>query len=175
MKKAVFLDRDNTLIYDPGYIHEADKVRLLEGVGEGLKLLKDKGFLLIVVSNQSGIGRGYFTEREFWEVNQRLQELLKPFKVQIDDFFFCPHRPDEGCFCRKPNPYLLKEAARKWEVDLSSSYVIGDKDSDVELALKGGCKGGIKVGAPPFDNFLKAVFFILEVEGETLHEDKNEA
>lgn len=168
MKKAIFLDRDNTLIYDPGYIHEADKVRLLEGVGEGLKLLKEKDFLLIVISNQSGIGRGYFTEKEFWEVNRKLQELLKPFRVQIDDFFFCPHRPDEGCLCRKPRPYLLKEAAKKWNVNLAKSYVIGDKDSDVELALNGGCRGGIKVGALPFNTFLKAVSFILEVESETL-------
>ncbi|RKQ60322.1 D-glycero-D-manno-heptose 1,7-bisphosphate phosphatase [Thermovibrio guaymasensis] len=161
MRKAVFLDRDNTLIYDPGYIHEVDKVKLLDGVGEGLKLLKEAGYLLIVVSNQSGIGRGYFTEREFWEVNYRLQELLEHFNVQIDDFFFCPHRPGEGCKCRKPGTLMVEKAVEKWKIDVKESFVIGDKDIDVELAFRAGCRGGIKVGVPCFENFLKAASFIV--------------
>jgi len=175
-KRAVFLDRDNTLIFDPGYIHEAEKVRLLKGVGEGLRLLKEAGYLLIVVSNQSGIGRGYFTEKEFWEVNKRLNELLKPFGVQIEDFFFCPHRPEEGCRCRKPETAMVETAAQKWKVDLKESFVIGDKESDVELAFRAGCRGGIRVGAPPFENFLKAARFILEGgEGEVILKDKDKA
>jgi len=175
-RKAVFLDRDNTLIFDPGYIHEAEKVRLLEGVGEGLKLLKEAGYLLIVVSNQSGIGRGYYTEKEFWEVNERLQELLEPYGVQIDDFFFCPHRPEEGCSCRKPETGMVEEAAKKWGVELSESFVIGDKESDVEVAFRAGCRGGVRVGAPPFETFLKAVHFILKGgEGEVILKDKDEA
>ncbi|WP_457679632.1 D-glycero-alpha-D-manno-heptose-1,7-bisphosphate 7-phosphatase [Thermovibrio sp.] len=160
--KAVFLDRDNTLIYDPGYIHQPEKVVLLEGVGEGLRLLKEAGFLLIVVSNQSGIGRGYYREKDFWAVNKKLQELLKPYGVQIDDFFFCPHRPDEGCSCRKPGTLMVELAAKKWGIEVSESFVIGDKKSDLELAFNAGCKGGIKVGTFPFENFLKAAKFILE-------------
>ena len=163
MKKAVFLDRDNTLIYDPGYIHEPEKVRLLEGVPEGLKLLKDAGFLLVVVSNQSGIGRGYFEEEDFWAVNRRLQELLKPCGVQIDAFYFCPHRPDENCSCRKPKTGMVERAAEELGIDVSESVVIGDKDSDVELAFNCGCKAGVKVGAPPFENFLKAAQFVLSL------------
>ena len=175
-KKAVFLDRDNTLIFDPGYIHEADKVRLLEGVGEGLKLLKDAGYLLIVISNQSGIGRGYYTPKEFWEVNKRLQELLKPYGVQIDDFFFCPHRPDEGCTCRKPETGMVEEAAKKWGIEVKESFVIGDKESDVEVAFRAGCRGGVRVGAPPFNTLLEAAEFILGGRGsEAILKDKNEA
>lgn len=174
MRRAVFLDRDNTLIFDPGYIHEAEKVRLLEGVGEGLKLLKEAGYLLIVVSNQSGIGRGYFTEKEFWEVNRRLQQLLEPYGVQIDDFFFCPHRPDEGCLCRKPGTLMIERAARKWGIAVEESFVVGDKEIDVELAFRSGCRGGIRVGAPPFENFLKAAHFILGGGGEALREDKDQ-
>jgi len=162
LKKAAFLDRDNTLIYDPGYIHEPEKVELLPKVPEGLKLLKEGGFLLIVVSNQSGIGRGYYKEEDFWAVNNRLQELLKPFGVQIDAFYFCPHRPEENCPCRKPKPLLVEEAAKDWEINLSESFVIGDKETDVELAFNAGCRLGIKVGPPPFEDFLTAVEFALK-------------
>jgi D-glycero-D-manno-heptose 1,7-bisphosphate phosphatase len=163
VRRAVFLDRDNTLIFDPGYIHEPSKVRLLEGVAEGLKLLKEAGFLLIVISNQSGIGRGYYGEEDFWAVNRRLQELLLPHKVQIDDFFFCPHRPDENCSCRKPKPYLVYEAARKWKVDVKESFVVGDKPSDLELGFNAGCRGAFLVGEEPYESFLKVASAILEV------------
>ena len=164
MKRAAFLDRDNTLIYDPGYIHEPEKVELLEGVPEGLKLLKRKGFLLVVISNQSGIGRGYFEERDFWAVNERIQELLKPYGIQIDAFYFCPHRPDEECMCRKPNTMLVERAAEELNIDVGKSIVIGDKDSDVELGIRAGCRAAVKVGKPPFENFLKAVKFLLGEE-----------
>lgn len=163
MRRAVFLDRDNTLIYDPGYIHEPEKVKLLPGVGEGLKLLKENGFLLIVVSNQSGIGRGYYEEEDFWAVNERLQGLLKPFSVQIDAFYFCPHRPEDNCICRKPKPFLVKKAAEEWGIDISESFVIGDKESDVELAFNSGCRSGIRVGTYPFEDFMSAVKFILNL------------
>jgi len=161
LKKAVFLDRDNTLIEDEGYIHEPEKVKLLPGVGEGLKLLKEKGFLLIVVSNQSGIGRGYYKEEDFHAVNRKLQELLKPYGVQIDDFFFCPHKPEENCSCRKPKPGMVLEAEKKWKIDLKESYVIGDKDIDVLLAINSGCKLGLKVGSKKFPKFLDCVRFII--------------
>ena len=166
MRKAVFLDRDNTLIKDDGYIHEPEKVELLPTVPEGLKLLKKANYLLIVVSNQSGIGRGYFEEKDFHAVNERLQELLKPHGVQIDDFFFCPHRPDENCNCRKPKTGMVEEAAKKWNIDLSKSFVIGDKEIDVMLAFNAGCKGGILVGSETFQDFLSAAKQILSLTEE---------
>jgi D-glycero-D-manno-heptose 1,7-bisphosphate phosphatase len=175
LRRAVFLDRDNTLIHDPGFIHEPEKVRLLEGVVEGLKLLKEAGFLPVVISNQSGIGRGYFTEREFWAVNARLNELLAPHGVQIEDFFFCPHRPDENCDCRKPSPRLVFEAARKWGIDISESFVIGDRDSDLMLAFNAGCRGGLIVGREPFKTFLDAARFIVGGGDEALLSDKDKA
>ncbi len=166
MRKAVFLDRDNTLIKDDGYIHEPEKVELLPTVPEGLKLLKKADYLLIVVSNQSGIGRGYFKEKDFHAVNERLQELLKPHGVQIDDFFFCPHRPDENCNCRKPKTGMVEEAAKKWNIDLSESFVIGDKEIDVMLAFNAGCKRGILVGSETFPDFLSAAKQILSLTEE---------
>ena len=162
MKRAVFLDRDNTLIYDPGFIHEPEKVRLLNGVPEGLKLLKEAGFLLIVVSNQSGIGRGLFKEENFWAVNRRLNELLKPHGVQIDDFLFCPHAPWEGCSCRKPSPKLLLEAASKWNVELQESFMVGDRESDFEAGVLAGCRGSFLVGRPPFKSLLEVALAVTE-------------
>lgn len=165
MRKGAFLDRDNTLIHDPGYIHEPEKVFLLKGVGEGLKLLKEAGYLLIVTSNQSGIGRGYFEEKDFWAVNRKIQELLKPFGVQIDAFYFCPHKPEDNCLCRKPKTQLALKAAKELNVNLRESVMIGDKDSDVEFGFNAGMKCSIKVGNYPFDNLLKAAQFIVENYG----------
>jgi D-glycero-D-manno-heptose 1,7-bisphosphate phosphatase len=159
--RAVFLDRDNTLIHDDGFIHEPEKVKLLPGVPEGLKLLKEKGYLLIVTSNQSGIGRGYFKEEDFHAVNRKLQELLAPYGVQIDDFFFCPHRPEDGCNCRKPRTEMVEKASKKWNIDLSESFVVGDRDSDVKLAVNAGCRGGIKVGTSLFPDFLSVAKHII--------------
>jgi len=146
LKRAVFLDRDNTLIKDDGYIHEPEKVKLLPTVGEGLKLLKSAGLLLIVVSNQSGIGRGYFSEKEFHAVNRKLNRILKSdFEIEIDDFFFCPHRPDEKCICRKPSPFLILKAAKKWKIDIKESFMIGDKEIDVNAGKNAGCKNSFSV------------------------------
>lgn len=161
--RAVFLDRDNTLIYDEGFIHEPEKVRLLPTVPEGLKLLKERSFLLIVTSNQSGIGRGYFPEEDFHAVNRRLQELLRPYGVQIDDFFFCPHRPEDGCKCRKPKTEMVEKACKKWNIDPSESFVVGDRNSDVKLAINAGCRGGIKVGTPLFPDFLSVAKHIISL------------
>ena len=165
-KKAVFLDRDNTLIEDEGYIHEPEKVRLLPRVPERLRLLKEHGYLLIVVSNQSGIGRGYFKEEDFHAVNRKLQELLKPYNVQIDDFFFCPHKPEDGCNCRKPKTGMIEKAVKKWNIDVSESFVIGDKDIDVQLAINAGCKGGVRVGVEFFSSFLEASKCIISFKTE---------
>jgi D-glycero-D-manno-heptose 1,7-bisphosphate phosphatase len=162
MTKAIFFDRDNTLIYDSGYIHKPEDVVVLESVPEALLLAKSKGFLLIVVSNQSGIGRGYFSENEFHKVNRRIDEILLSYGVKIDAYYFCPHRPDEGCRCRKPEPGMVERASRDFNIDLRRSYVIGDKDIDVELARKAGCRLGLKVGTQRFPYLIDAVKFIME-------------
>ncbi len=170
-KKAVFLDRDNTLIEDEGYIHEPEKVKLLKGVVEGLKLLKDEGFLLIVVSNQSGIGRGYFSVSDFFAVNERLNQILMKEGVQIDDFFFCPHKPEDGCKCRKPSPELLFRAAKKWDIDLSQSYMVGDKTSDVLAGQRAGCKASFLLGED-YSSLLDVAREIVRNE-KTEHTDSN--
>jgi D-glycero-D-manno-heptose 1,7-bisphosphate phosphatase len=136
-RPAVFLDRDNTLNIDPGYLSDPGAVELFPDVPEGLARLKERGFLLIVLSNQSGIGRGYFTRKEVLAVNRKINALL-PDKAAVDAFYFCPHTPEAGCSCRKPAPGLLEEACRDFEIDLGRSFMVGDKESDILLGKTAG-------------------------------------
>jgi D,D-heptose 1,7-bisphosphate phosphatase len=143
--KAVFLDRDGTLNEDPGYLGDPDKVKLLPGVAEALFRLKNQmNFLLIVVSNQSGIARGLITESEVDAVNERISELLEQHKIKIDAFYYCPSHPEfsseEECRCRKPSPQMILEASEKFNIDLSKSYMIGDYESDIQAGIRAGLK-----------------------------------
>lgn len=140
----VFLDRDGTLLEDPGYVHRTEDYRLLPGVVEGLKALQAAGFGLAIVTNQSGIGRGYFTLGDFETLQAHLVDDLARRGVRIEASYFCPHRPDDGCACRKPATGLLERAERELGADLSRSWVIGDAATDVELARRAGC-GAVRV------------------------------
>ncbi|MCU7496520.1 MAG: HAD family hydrolase, partial [Ignavibacteria bacterium] len=141
---AVFFDRDGTLNLDPGYLGEAEQVVLLPGVAEALLRLKKEGFRIVVISNQSGIARGYFTAKEVDAVNRRINELLKESGVTVDAFYYCPYHPDfntpEECRCRKPSPQLVFMAARDFDIDLGRSYFVGDMISDVECGINAGVK-----------------------------------
>lgn len=135
-KKAVFLDKDGTLIEDMHYLNTFDKLRILPDVKTSLKRLKDAGFMLIGITNQSGIARGLIEEKFVKDSNAYLQK-----EFDMDDFFFCPHHPDERCSCRKPEVLLMLKARLKHRIDFKSSYVIGDKESDVMLGMRTGAKG----------------------------------
>lgn len=139
-KKSVFLDRDGTLILDKGYVGKIKDVELISDVPKALKKLKELGFLLIVISNQSGVRRGYFTQKEVEDVNHRINQLLQPEGVQVERFYICPHLPDEGCCCRKPSTSMVMAAAKFYDIDLSSSYLVGDKSIDIQTGLAAGCK-----------------------------------
>jgi histidinol-phosphate phosphatase family protein len=143
--QAVFLDRDGTLNEDPGYLSDPDQMTLLPEVGDALRSLKKAGFLLIVVSNQSGVGRGLIKKEAIPEIHERLQVLLAPWSVRIDDFALCFHKPEDACECRKPKAKLITDAAHKWNVDLSRSYMVGDKHSDLGAAAAAKCKGALLV------------------------------
>ena len=138
---AVFLDRDGTINEEVGYLSDPDGLKLIRGAAEAVKKLNDHGIKVIVISNQSGVGRGYFSERDLARINMRLTELLLSYEARIDAIYYCPHHPDDGCECRKPEPGLLKKAAREHSIDLGRSYVVGDKKTDVELAVNAGSKG----------------------------------
>lgn len=143
MNKAIFLDRDGTVNVDVDYLHECDKVQIIPGVIQALKTLKEKGYLLIVISNQSGVGRGYFPVEDVDRVNQYINLLLQQHQIKIDDFYFCPHTESDHCECRKPAVGLYLQAAKDYCIDLHESYMVGDKITDVLAAAELGCGFGI--------------------------------
>jgi len=147
-KGAVFLDRDGTIIHEVNYLHRLEDIRLLPRAGAAIAQLNQRQIPVILVTNQSGVARGKFTEEFVKKSHQHLQILLQEEGAHLDDFFFCPHHPEAGslpcrksCDCRKPAPGMLLEAAKRYSLDLQKSYVIGDKLIDVELARKTGGKG----------------------------------
>jgi histidinol-phosphate phosphatase family protein len=137
---AVFLDRDGTLISDTGYLSSPDEVKLLPGAVDLLRRLRESGYLLVVISNQSGIGRGWITEQQAWSVDDRFRALLSDYGITLDAVYYCPHAPDVNCECRKPSPGLLRRAATDVGIDLSRSYMVGDRASDCEAGEAAGCR-----------------------------------
>ena len=137
---TVFLDRDGTLNYDPGYLSVAAELKLLSGVGPALARLKRAGAKLVVVTNQSGVGRGIFTLKDLEAIHARLEGLLEQEEVALDAIYFCPHHPDDGCRCRKPNVGMVERAVTELQLDLRRSYLIGDHVRDIQLAKRVGAK-----------------------------------
>lgn len=145
MNKAIFIDKDGTLIYNVPYNVEPDRIALYPETIEALSSLKERGYLLIVISNQSGVARGYFEEHALEAVKERLNILLGD--INIDGFYYCPHHPQGiierytmECDCRKPQPGMILQAAKDFQVDLSQSWMIGDILSDAEAGNRAGCR-----------------------------------
>ncbi len=138
---TVFLDRDGTLNYDPGYLKVAADLKLLAGVGPALARLKEAGAKLVVVTNQSGVGRGILTLKDLEAIHARLEGLLEQEGAALDAIYFCPHHPDDGCRCRKPNVGMVERAVSELQLDLRRSYLIGDRERDIQLAHRVGAKG----------------------------------
>ncbi|MBY0385347.1 HAD family hydrolase [bacterium] len=139
-QKAVFLDRDGTIIIDKVYLNDPKQVEFLPGAIDGLKELKRAGYLLIVVTNQSGIARGLVQKENLEKIHQRMQDLLKHENIQIDGFFYSPHAADSNHPMRKPNPGMLLQAAKEHRINLAASFMIGDKPIDVEAGHRAGVK-----------------------------------
>ena len=146
MKKAIFLDRDGTINVEKDYIYKSEDLIFEEGTIEALKTFKNLGYILIVVSNQSGIARGYFTEEDLNIFNNNMNEILKKNGVEITEFYCCPHHPDgigeykKVCECRKPNNKMIEDAIKKYNIAREKSYMIGDKTSDIGAGLKSNLK-----------------------------------
>lgn len=137
--RAIFLDRDGTVIEDCGYLSDPDLVRALPGAIEALAALASAGWKPIVVSNQSGVGRGLIAPAQMEAVNNRFLELMNSSGVPVAASYFCPHAPDDLCQCRKPSPFLLHRAAAELSLDLSSSWMIGDREGDILCGKNAGC------------------------------------
>ncbi|WP_121119236.1 D-glycero-alpha-D-manno-heptose-1,7-bisphosphate 7-phosphatase [Croceibacterium ferulae] len=157
MRAAAFLDRDGVLMEDRGYVARAQDVCLLPGTGAALRQLVRAGYLLIVVTNQSGIGRGLFDEQALQDVHRRLTVLLAAEDVLLDAIYHCPHAPAAGCACRKPLPGLLDEAASRFPVNRERSFMVGDKPSDVAAGQAAGLGRTYLIGSPGLPDLLSCV------------------
>ena len=153
---AIFLDRDGTINVDHGYVHEIDEFEFIDGVIDAMRELKNMGYALIIVTNQSGIARGKFTEAQFETLTEWMDWSLADRGVDLDGIYYCPHHPDAGypeerkeykikCTCRKPAPGMLLQAAKDWNIDMGQSYMIGDRSSDVQAGENAGCKASIQI------------------------------
>lgn len=143
MNRAVFLDRDGTLIEEKEYLHRPEEVVIFAGVGAALKRLQDAGFKLFVVTNQSGVGRGYFPLEDVHRVHEHLCRELEKDEVRIEKFYIAPEHPDAPSHGRKPSPQFLFDARDEFGIDLAESYVIGDKLIDLECGWNAGVKASI--------------------------------
>jgi D-glycero-D-manno-heptose 1,7-bisphosphate phosphatase len=147
MTKAVFLDRDGTVNEEVGYMTDLSKLRLIPGAGAAIRKLNDTGFTIVLVTNQSGVARGYFPESLVHEAHEKLDAMLKAEGARIDAVYYCPHHPTAGnshytrdCDCRKPRTGLIERAVRDLDIDVSRSYMVGDKWSDIELGHRAGVR-----------------------------------
>jgi len=163
MNRAVFIDRDGTIIKECGYLSDPEKVVILPGVIEGLRLLKQHNFKCIVVSNQSGIARGYFKFSDIKSIESRINELLLCEGIEIDGYYYCPHHIDGiikeyaiKCNCRKPDTQMALNAQKEFDINLSESYMIGDKGTDIQFGKNFGAKGTILVKTGYGEKFSKS-------------------
>lgn len=158
IKNWIFLDRDGTLIIDKHYLHNPDEVEIIPGVISGLIKLKNAGYRFVITTNQSGVGRGYYGINEVNSVNERISYLLDQSGISIEGFFTCPHKPDEGCECRKPETGLAIQAAKVLNFSLSEvGYVIGDKKLDMDFAVKLGAQSVLVMTGYGAEEFAKGV------------------
>lgn len=144
-KPAIFLDRDGTLIVETDYLHEPEKVELIPGAGEAIQRLSDGGFELFIVTNQAGIGRGYYAEEQMHAVNERVAGEFAKFGVAFRKIYFAPEAPDQPSRNRKPSPQMLLDARDEFGIDLDASYMVGDKVSDIECGWNAGVKCSVLV------------------------------
>ncbi len=153
---AVFLDRDGTLNEDRGYVTSPEQLVIFSGVPEALARLNQMGVQVILVTNQSAIGRGLMTIHDLQHIHQKLVDLLGSHEGRIDEMYVCPHHPDEGCACRKPQVGMIKQAEERFSLDLAQCFFVGDKCSDLEAAHKAGVTGVLVMSSVYSEAVVKA-------------------
>ncbi|HDZ17015.1 hypothetical protein LCGC14_0807450 [marine sediment metagenome] len=142
LNKAIFLDRDGVINVEVGYLSNPDDFEIIEGSIEALKILNKKEFLLIVITNQAGIARGYYTEEILNIIHNKMKSILKAHDVTLTDIYFCPHHPEFTGYCdyRKPNPGMILKAKKKYNINLNNSFMVGDTLNDIQTGLAARCK-----------------------------------
>lgn len=139
--RAVFLDRDGTInVYKLGYLWKVEDFEWIPEAKEGLQILSKTDYKIIIITNQSGVGRGYYTKEDVERLHEWLKKECEALDIRIDGIYYCPHHPDEGCLCRKPNPGMLLQAAKELEIDLEMSWMVGDNPKDIAAGLSAGLK-----------------------------------
>lgn len=155
VRRALFVDRDGTLNPDLHYLKEAERIELFRGVGRALVLAREHGYLVVCVTNQSGIGRGHYSHDDVHRMHARLNERLASEGARIDAFYYCPHTPEEQCRCRKPATGLFEDARRDWNIDFAGSAVVGDRALDAQAGRRLGLLTAL-VGRPGHGEALAA-------------------
>jgi len=145
-RKALFLDRDGVINEDVGYAYLPEQINFMPGIFEIARRAHHNNELIIIVTNQSGIGRGFYSELQFHDVMEWMLTRFADEGAPITAYYYCPHRPEEGCACRKPKPGMMLKAAEEWNVDLSQSRLIGDKETDIQA--------GRAAGIPPSNTII---------------------
>lgn len=140
MNKALFLDRDGVIIDYIPYLSQPQQISIPQGADVALRMWQAQGYLLIMITNQSGIGRGYFTFQDVKNVHTCLLKQYQDLGVHFTDIYLCPHHPAEQCICRKPSPYMVQQACQKYGIEICHSFFFGDAPSDIECAVKSGCQ-----------------------------------
>jgi len=135
-RQFVVLDRDGTIIAERHYLSEPGQIEFLPGACRGLRLMLEIGLGLVLVTNQSGVGRGFLDEAHLDLIHQQFREFLKAEEIHLDGIYFCPHMPEDDCSCRKPRPGLIERAAKELDFDLQASFVVGDKPADIEMGRR---------------------------------------
>ena len=154
--RAAFIDRDGTMAKDVHYCSCPEDFELFPGTAEAIKLLNENGFKVIVITNQSGIARGYLTEEMLARIHEKMEGDLAREGARVDAIYYCPHHPDDNCDCRKPKPRLVLQAARDYDIDLEHSTVVGDFQTDIGLGKAAGCKTILLSDSPRGDKGVEA-------------------
>ena len=159
--RAVFLDRDGVINSDQDlyYVTHPDQFALNEGIGEFLKKLQDAGYLLIIITNQGGIAKGLYSHQTLAEIHKKMLQQLSSYGVNIAEIYYCPHHPDYGkCLCRKPESLLIEKALARFHINPQQSFFIGDRESDIQAAIKAGIQ---PVRTEPNENLMKYLQILL--------------
>ncbi|CAI3949188.1 HAD superfamily (HisB1/GmhB) (PDB:2GMW) (PUBMED:20050615 [Commensalibacter communis] len=163
MNRCVFLDRDGVINMDTGYPCRQSDLQLIDGAGNAIARLNQQGFLVIIVTNQSGVARGYFTEQDVHQFHQYISQELKTYHAHIDAFYLCPYHPDgvietyrQDHPDRKPNPGMIERACQEWSIDRERSFLIGDRDTDIEAAKNANIQGYLFSGGN-LDHFVQKI------------------